>query len=221
MSSPHQVLQTRDMSRPETGVKLNWTVARAGQTRNVIPAEARAEADVRVLRVADYDGLEAALRERIGTSSCRTQRWRCASSPAAPRSRRRRPRARSPGTRRRSTGSSARNSSSTTSRRAGDGRRLRGARDQERRGRALRAARLRRPLERRGIRPRRQHRAAALLGRAPDHGCGARQGALKARPDSRPSGWSGGLQRVAPGGGCADPVGLGRRGRAIKDCFGC
>ena len=62
----HQVLQTRDMSRPDTGVKLNWTLARAGQNRNVIPAEAQAQADVRVLRVADYDGIEAALRERIG-----------------------------------------------------------------------------------------------------------------------------------------------------------
>src|SRR5215210_6808514 len=62
----HQVLQTRDMSRPDVGLKLNWTLARAGQNRNVIPAEARAEADVRVLRVADYDGIEAALRERIG-----------------------------------------------------------------------------------------------------------------------------------------------------------
>src|SRR3712207_1117375 len=62
----HQVLQTRDMSRPEVGLKLNWTLARAGQNRNVIPAEAQAQADVRVLRVADYDGIEAALRERIG-----------------------------------------------------------------------------------------------------------------------------------------------------------
>ena len=62
----HQVLQTRDMSRPDIGLKLNWTVARAGQNRNVIPAEARAEADVRVLRVSDYEGIEAALRERIG-----------------------------------------------------------------------------------------------------------------------------------------------------------
>src|SRR3712207_38651 len=62
----HQVLQTRDMSRPDVGLKLNWTLARAGQNRNVIPAEAQAQADVRVLRVADYDGIENALRERIG-----------------------------------------------------------------------------------------------------------------------------------------------------------
>lgn len=60
----HQVLQMRDLSNPDTGVKLNWTIAQAGTNRNVIPADARAEADVRVLRVADYDALEATVRER-------------------------------------------------------------------------------------------------------------------------------------------------------------
>jgi glutamate carboxypeptidase len=61
----HQLLQTRDLSNPATGLKLNWTVAHAGNSRNVIPAEADAMADVRVLKVADYDGIEATLRERI------------------------------------------------------------------------------------------------------------------------------------------------------------
>jgi glutamate carboxypeptidase len=61
----HQLLQTRDLSDPETGVKMNWTVARAGTNRNVIPADASAMADVRVLRVADYDGIEQKVRERI------------------------------------------------------------------------------------------------------------------------------------------------------------
>jgi glutamate carboxypeptidase len=61
----HQLLQTRDLSNPATGQKLNWTVAHAGNSRNVIPAEADAMADVRVLRVADYDGIEKTLRERI------------------------------------------------------------------------------------------------------------------------------------------------------------
>ncbi|NML48127.1 M20/M25/M40 family metallo-hydrolase [Ramlibacter sp. G-1-2-2] len=60
----HQVLQMRDLSNPDTGVKMNWTIAQAGTNRNVIPADAKAEADVRVLRVADYDGLEATVRER-------------------------------------------------------------------------------------------------------------------------------------------------------------
>jgi glutamate carboxypeptidase len=61
----HQILQTRDLSDPATGVKMNWTIASAGTNRNVIPAIASATADVRVLRVADYDGIERKVRERI------------------------------------------------------------------------------------------------------------------------------------------------------------
>ena len=61
----HQILQTRDLSDPKIGLKMNWTVASAGTNRNVIPAIASATADVRVLRVADYDGIEAKVRERI------------------------------------------------------------------------------------------------------------------------------------------------------------
>jgi glutamate carboxypeptidase len=61
----HQILQTRDLSDPATGVKMNWTIASAGTNRNVIPAIASATADVRVLRVSDYDGIEAKVRERI------------------------------------------------------------------------------------------------------------------------------------------------------------
>jgi len=61
----HQILQTRDLSNPETGLKMNWTIANAGTNRNVIPANASATADVRVLRVADYDGIEQKVRERI------------------------------------------------------------------------------------------------------------------------------------------------------------
>lgn len=60
----HQILQMRDLSEPQVGLKLNWTISQAGTNRNVIPAHARAEADVRVLRVADYDRIEAAVRER-------------------------------------------------------------------------------------------------------------------------------------------------------------
>ena len=54
----HQILQTKDLSRPDIGLKMNWTLAKGGQNRNVIPPEAQAQADVRVLRVADYDGIE-------------------------------------------------------------------------------------------------------------------------------------------------------------------
>jgi len=62
----HQILQTRDLSNPATGLKMNWTLASGGSVRNAIPAEASATADVRVLRVSDYDGIERAVRERIG-----------------------------------------------------------------------------------------------------------------------------------------------------------
>lgn len=59
-------MQARDLSQPET-VKLNWTMARAGVVRNMIPAGKVAEADSRVERVADFDGVKQKLRERIGS----------------------------------------------------------------------------------------------------------------------------------------------------------
>jgi glutamate carboxypeptidase len=61
----HQILQTRDLSEPDTGVKMNWTLSRAGMNRNVIPPIAEAMADVRVLRIADYERIEQRIRERI------------------------------------------------------------------------------------------------------------------------------------------------------------
>lgn len=61
----HQVLRMRDLSDEAAGIKLNWTIARAGATRNVIPAAARATADFRVLRVAAYDEVERQVRARI------------------------------------------------------------------------------------------------------------------------------------------------------------
>jgi glutamate carboxypeptidase len=60
-----QILQMRDLSDPATGVKVNWTLARAGLVVNMIPPGAQATADVRVARVADFDGVEQKLRERI------------------------------------------------------------------------------------------------------------------------------------------------------------
>ena len=60
----HQILQMRDLSDPETGATLNWTVARAGAVRNIIPATAEATADARVLRVRDWDLLESRLKAR-------------------------------------------------------------------------------------------------------------------------------------------------------------
>jgi glutamate carboxypeptidase len=61
----HQILQMRDLSDPLTGATLNWTVARAGAARNIIPAAAEATADARVLRVRDWDVLERQLKQRI------------------------------------------------------------------------------------------------------------------------------------------------------------
>lgn len=61
----HQVMQARDLSKPEVGTQVNWTLARAGVVRNMIPPGAQAQADIRVDIVADLDGIENTLRERI------------------------------------------------------------------------------------------------------------------------------------------------------------
>ena len=61
----HQLLQMKDLSKTDEGLKLNWTVSKAGTNRNVIPAEATAQADARALRVADFDGLEKSLQETV------------------------------------------------------------------------------------------------------------------------------------------------------------
>lgn len=61
----HQVLQMQDLSNPETGLKLNWTVASAGKTRNVIPDVASAQADVRALKVEDFEEVEKKLKEHV------------------------------------------------------------------------------------------------------------------------------------------------------------
>ena len=60
----HQLLQLKDLSQPENGLKLNWTVAKAGTNRNVIPAEATAQADARALRVADFTALEKTMQDK-------------------------------------------------------------------------------------------------------------------------------------------------------------
>jgi glutamate carboxypeptidase len=60
----HQILQMKDFSDPKAGVKMNWTTAKAGTNRNVIPADAEAMADIRVLKVSDFEGIEAKIREK-------------------------------------------------------------------------------------------------------------------------------------------------------------
>lgn len=62
----HLLLKTRDLGDASRGLKINWTVAQAGATRNVIPASASAQADVRALNNEDLDLLEARLRQAIG-----------------------------------------------------------------------------------------------------------------------------------------------------------
>lgn len=61
----HQIAQMQNLSDPNTGLKLNWTVAEAGKTRNVIPEHAAAQADVRALRVQDFEAVEKMLNEKI------------------------------------------------------------------------------------------------------------------------------------------------------------
>ena len=61
----HQILQMRDLSDPTTGLKMNWTISKSGTNRNVIPASASAGADVRVLKVSDYDRIEKQIQERV------------------------------------------------------------------------------------------------------------------------------------------------------------
>ncbi|MFL5422165.1 MAG: glutamate carboxypeptidase [Myxococcales bacterium] len=64
----HELLQTRDLGDPARGIKFNWTIANAGTTRNVIPDTATANADVRVRRIADFDGIERAFRDGVERS---------------------------------------------------------------------------------------------------------------------------------------------------------
>jgi len=60
-----QIGQMRDLSDPSKGIKVNWTLAKAGVVHNMIPPESTATADVRVERVSDFDIVEKAIQERI------------------------------------------------------------------------------------------------------------------------------------------------------------
>jgi glutamate carboxypeptidase len=61
----HQMLKSRQFGDKSKGLHINWTVARGGDVRNVIPAAAEAVADVRSLTNQDMDIMESALRESI------------------------------------------------------------------------------------------------------------------------------------------------------------
>jgi glutamate carboxypeptidase len=61
----HQMLKSRNFGDPAKGLQIHWTVANSGGSRNVIPAEATAIADVRSLTNEDLDLMEAALKKSI------------------------------------------------------------------------------------------------------------------------------------------------------------
>ena len=61
----HQLLQLRDLSVTGRGLKVNWTMARAGVVRNMIPPSAEASADIRLLHAEDLALVEKTMRERI------------------------------------------------------------------------------------------------------------------------------------------------------------
>lgn len=65
MSCRTRLLQMRDLSQPDNGLKLNWTIAQAGTSRNVVPPHAQAQADVRALRAQDFQALQDAVQEKI------------------------------------------------------------------------------------------------------------------------------------------------------------
>ena len=61
VEAAHQVLAIASLSRPEAGTTVTPTVAAAGTTDNVVPAEATIVVDVRVPSAAEKDRVEAAL----------------------------------------------------------------------------------------------------------------------------------------------------------------
>ncbi len=61
----HQLLQLRDLSVKERGLKVNWTMSKTGVVRNMIPPESLAWADIRLLKVSDLTDVERKMKERI------------------------------------------------------------------------------------------------------------------------------------------------------------
>lgn len=61
----HQINQMRDLSAPDGGLRINWTLATAGMISNMIPPEAEATADIRVRRIEEFDLAERRMRERM------------------------------------------------------------------------------------------------------------------------------------------------------------
>lgn len=51
----HQLVQLKDLGDPDKGTTVNWTMGRAGEKRNIIPASATAEADMRYSDIEETD----------------------------------------------------------------------------------------------------------------------------------------------------------------------
>ncbi|WP_375411012.1 glutamate carboxypeptidase [uncultured Bradyrhizobium sp.] len=74
----YQILQMKDLSRPEKETSLNFTLLSGGERSNIIPAEAKAQADIRVLDPAEFDRIEndaavlAATKRLLTCSKVRT-----------------------------------------------------------------------------------------------------------------------------------------------------
>ncbi|WP_051063504.1 M20 family metallopeptidase [Ilumatobacter nonamiensis] len=61
VEAAHQVLAINEIGRPDVGTTVTPTVATAGTTDNVVPAEARIKVDVRVESAAEKQRVEAAM----------------------------------------------------------------------------------------------------------------------------------------------------------------
>lgn len=62
----HQLVQLKDLGDPAKGTTVNWTVAKGGDKRNIIPAQAAAEGDMRYSDLSEYDRVLADGKRLIG-----------------------------------------------------------------------------------------------------------------------------------------------------------
>ena len=62
----HQLVQLKDLGDPAKGTTVNWTVVKGGDKRNIIPAQAAAEGDMRYSDLSEYDRVLADGKRLIG-----------------------------------------------------------------------------------------------------------------------------------------------------------
>jgi glutamate carboxypeptidase len=72
----HQIIWLQSLNDPETGTTVNVCTASGGVTTNVIPADARAEVNVRVRTIAEAERLQQALASRRSVDPDVTIRFR-------------------------------------------------------------------------------------------------------------------------------------------------